>query len=91
MIIGFRQEFDAAGFRQGVKRAEHFRRITLELLQQDPGDAVGDLESALIPACEIQKQAVSGQIALVRHFPANRTVLVIVEILVVFVENRVMS
>ena len=86
MIIRFRQELDTAGFRQCIECAHHFRGITLELLQQQPGDAVGDLKSALKSSYNIQKQPVSGKIAFVCHLSANRAVLIIVKILVIFIE-----
>ena len=86
VIISFGQKFHAPSFGEGIERAHHFRRVTLELLQQQAGNTIGYSESAIKSAYQIKKQSVGGKITFVCHFSANRAVLIFIEVLVVFVK-----
>jgi hypothetical protein len=63
----------------------------LELLEQRSGYAVRHLEFAVKSPYQIQNEPVCGQIAFVCDLPADRAVLVVVKIVLVFIEDRVVS
>jgi hypothetical protein len=74
-----------------MKRAEDFRTIPFQLLQQDPRQAVGDLEPTPVLVDKFQEKPVGGEVTLVGHLSTNGRVLVIVKIPVVIVEYGIVS
>ena len=91
VVIGLSQKLDAAGIGQGVEGAENFGAVLLELFQQNPGKAVGDLELPIVLPDQLEQQTVGRKITFVGHLSADGRVFVVVEIAFMAVEHRVVS
>jgi hypothetical protein len=90
VVIGLRQEFDAAGSRKSIEGAEDFGRVHFKLFEQDARNAVSDPEPAVVFANQVQDKPVGRQIALVGDLSANLGILAVVKIMGVVVKNGVM-
>jgi hypothetical protein len=91
MVVGFSEEFDAAGPGEGIKGADDFRCIKLELFEQCACNAVCYFESAVVFIYYLQHQAVCGEITFVCHFFTDGGIFVVVEVQFVAVKYRIMS
>jgi hypothetical protein len=63
----------------------------VKLLKQYARYAIGHLEPTVKASDSIKKQTVRRQVTLVRHLPANRSILKFIEIRSGVVKNRVVS
>ena len=91
MVVGLAEELDATRLGQLLKAGQHLGSVLFELFEDHAGDAVGDLEPALMLTDQIQHQLVGGQIAFARHLAADLGVLVLVEVVGVGVEDGIVS
>jgi len=91
VVVGLGEKLDLAGPGQGVEGAQHLRTELLELFQQHPRQAEGDLEAAVPPADQVQEEPVRGQVTLVGDLAADGGVLVVVEVVGTAVKNRIVA
>ena len=80
VIVGFGEELDATGLCERVECADDLGAVFVELLEEDAGDAEGNLEPAIVPLDVLEQQAIGGQVALVGDLSAYLRVFELVEI-----------
>jgi len=84
MVIGFPEDFNAAGCDKGLEALEHIRGIALELLEGGAGNREGNAElPATLLDC-VQKKLIHRKIALLGNAPQNRPVGEIIIIMGIF-------
>jgi len=81
VIVGFGDKLDASGFGQGIKGADDFGAVFLELFDDHAGDAEGNLKASFIAANHLQQKPVRGQVALVGDLAADGGVFEFVEVI----------
>ena len=83
MCIGFSKKLHAAGICQRPETIYHFRHIQLKLLKRSAGYRIGYFEISPMMPDKVEHQLVSGEIAILSHFPQNSAVFMIIKIVVV--------
>lgn len=89
MVIRLGKKLDAARIGESLEALNDFRAVRLELIQHDAGQRVRTAKAPLVDTNHVEDALIRGQVALRRHLATDFRVLVIVEIIVIGVEDRV--
>ena len=91
MIICLAEELHAAGVRKLAEAVDHFRSISLELLEGGSGDGECHLERSLVLLHEVEKEAVHRKVALLGNPSEDGTVgeVIVVMRILAYVEEPV--
>ena len=87
MVVGFGDEFAAAGFAELLEDIDDLGAECFELVEGDACDGVGHAEVALVPLDEVQDELGRREVALGGDLSGDLAVLFVVEIEGVVVED----
>ncbi len=91
MIICFAKELHASCIGQCLEAVDHFRSISVELLESGTGNGESHLERALVFLDKIQQEAVHRKITLLRYSPEDGPIgkIIIIMRILTYIEKPV--